>query len=222
MKVLDLAKEFDVTTKELITFFKENGFKVSSHMQKVTDEMYAFSKKNFEPSNQVKEDKTEEIVDVKKAVEKPILNKAFAPDEEIPCKSVTPWKLIAPGVDKNTIYSWNNFGDIEYLKFRDLQALRKTEYVTKPKFLIMDENLREQWKRELDGVYKYFENIDYPEEFFDVPDDEFVNLLKTAPSWLSEIIKSTAISMIKNENYPSIGKIKIIDDMLGTCIKEFI
>lgn len=223
MKVLDLAKEFDVTTKELITFFKENGFKVSSHMQKVTDEMYAFAKKNFEPSNQVKEeDKTEETVDVKKVVEKPILHKAFAPDEEIPCKSVTPWKLIAPGVDKNTIYSWNNFGDIEYLKFRDLQALRKTEYVTKPKFLIMDENLREQWKRELDGVYKYFENIDYPEEFFDVSDDELVNLLKTAPSWLSEIIKSTAISMIKNENYPSIGKIKIVDDMLGTCIKEFI
>ncbi|WP_243099084.1 translation initiation factor IF-2 N-terminal domain-containing protein [Clostridium sp. AF22-10] len=223
MKVLDLAKEFDVTTKELITFFKENGFKVSSHMQKVTDEMYVFAKKNFEPSNQIKEeDKTEETVDVKKVVEKTILYKAFAPDEEIPCKSVTPWKLIAPGVDKNTIYSWNNFGDIEYLKFRDLQALRKTEYVTKPKFLIMDENLREQWKRELDGVYKYFENIDYPEEFFDIPDDEFINLLKTAPSWLSEIIKSTAISMIKNENYPSIGKIKIIDDMLGTCIKEFI
>ena len=47
MKVLDLAKEFDVTTKELITFFKENGFKVSSHMQKVTDEMYVFAKKNF-------------------------------------------------------------------------------------------------------------------------------------------------------------------------------
>lgn len=223
MKILDLAKDFGVTTKELITFFKENGFKVSSHMQKVTDEMYDFAKKNFEPSNQVKEkEKTEEAVETKRIVEKSVVHKTFAPDEEIPCKSVTPWKLIAPGVDKNTIYSWNNFGDIEYLKFRDLQALRKTEYVTKPKFLIMDNDLREQWKRELDGVYKYFDNIDYPEEFFDVSDDEFVDLLKTAPTWLSEIIKSTAVSMIKNENYPSIRKVKIIDDVLGTCIKEFI
>lgn len=222
MKVLDLAKDFGVTTKELIAFFKENGFKVSSHMQKVTDEMYAFAKENFTPSNQEKEEKMEEVVQTPKTVEKPIVHKTFMPDDEIPCKSVTPWHLIAPGADRTTIYSWNNFGDIEHLKFRDLQALRKTEYVTKPKFLIMDEDLREQWKRELDGVYKYFENIDYPEEFFDMSDDEFVDFLKTAPSWLSEIIKSTAVSMIKNENYPSIGKIKIIDDMLGTCIKEFI
>ncbi len=222
MKILDLAKEFGVTTKELISFFKANGFKVSSHLQKVTDEMYDFAKKNYVVETKEVEEKTEEVVETTKVVEKPVVHKTFSPDEEIPCKSVTPWKLIAPSVDRNTIYSWENFGDIEYVKFRDLQALRKTEYVTKPKFLIMDEDLREQWKRDLDGVYKYFENIDYPEEFFDVSDEEFITLLKTAPTWFSEIIKSTAVSMIKNENYPSIRKVKIIDDILGTCIKEFI
>ena len=28
--------------------------------------------------------------------------------------------------------------------------------------------------------------------------------------------------MIKNENYPSVNKLKYIDDILGTCIKDFI
>ena len=33
--------------------------------------------------------------------------KTFKPDDEIPCKSVTPWKLSAVGVDKNTIKRLN-------------------------------------------------------------------------------------------------------------------
>ena len=30
----------------------------------------------------------------------------------------------------------------------------------------MDEDLVEQWKRELGDRYKYFKSIDYPEEYF--------------------------------------------------------
>ena len=53
-------------------------------------------------------------------------------------------------------------------------------------------------------------------------DDEFEDMIKSAPEWLGEIVKVTAMTMIRAENYPSIKKIRIIDDMLGTCIKEFI
>ena len=47
--------------------------------------------------------------DKKVEVEKANLTKShktFKPDEEIPCKSVTPWELNATGVDKNTVYHW--------------------------------------------------------------------------------------------------------------------
>ena len=47
-------------------------------------------------------------------------------------------------------------------------------------------------------------------------------MLKKAPHWLGDIIKSTAVTMIRNENYPSLNKIKLIDDILGTCIKDFL
>ena len=47
-------------------------------------------------------------------------------------------------------------------------------------------------------------------------------MIKEAPDWLGEIVKSTAMTMVRAENYPSIKKIRIIDDVLGTCIKEFI
>ena len=59
-------------------------------------------------------------------------------------------------------------------------------------------------------------------EYFDKTDDEFENILKNAPHWIIDIIKTTAVMMVKNENYPSLNKIKLIDDIVGTCIKEFL
>lgn len=226
MKVYELAKELGTTPKELIAFFRENGYKVSSHMQKLDDESIDFATKNFVKTSEtpveesgVKDSSVKESV---KNIQPVKRHKSFSPDEEIPCKSVTPWKLTAVGVDKNTVYHWEYFGDIEYIKYRDLQALRRTEYVTKPSFIILDEDLVEQWKRELGDRYKYFKSIDYPEEYFDMSDDDFEDMIKSAPDWLGDIIKATAMTMIRAENYPSIKKIRIIDDILGTCIKEFI
>ncbi|WP_288681643.1 translation initiation factor IF-2 N-terminal domain-containing protein [uncultured Eubacterium sp.] len=227
MKIYELAKELQITPKELITFFRQHDFSVSSHMQKATDEMIDLARKEIpnitkENKNESNDDSKPETTNNSVSVPEPKIKKVFKPDDEIPCKSVTPWKLTAVGVDKNTVYHWEYFGDVEYLKYRDLQALRRTEYITKPNILIMDEDLREQWKRELAGVYKYFDGIEYPEEYFDLPDDEFEDLLKNAPHWLSNVIETTAMAMIRAENYPSVNKIILIDKILGTCIKDFL
>ena len=86
----------------------------------------------------------------------------------------------------------------------------------------MDDDLRSQWSRELGDIYKYFDNIDYPEEYFDKSDEEFTDILKNAPHFVMDVIKTTAVAMVRNENYPSLNKIKLIDDILGTCIKDFL
>lgn len=227
MKVRELSQELKVTNKELISFLKENGYAISSHMQNVTDEMIELAQANLKPIVSMEEEKVEEVVETKQpkpstATVSSKSTKVFKADDEIICKSVTPWKLTAVGIDKNTVYHWEYFGDIDYVKYRDLQALRRTEYITKPKIVIMDKDLCIQWARELGDNYKYFADIDYPEEYFDKTDDEFRDLLNTAPSWLGDIIKTTAVAMIHNENYPSVNKIKLIDDILGTCIKDFL
>ena len=228
MKIFELAKELDVTPKDLIAFYRNNDYQVSSHMQNATDDMIDFAKAHMTDITNKKteieknEDKDENTSSKTSFVEVKAPVKTFKPDDEIPCKSVTPWKLSAVGVDKNTVYHWEYFGDIEYLKYRDLQALRRTEYITKPKILIMDADLRNQWGRELGDVYKYFDGIEYPEEYFDRSNDEFEELIKNAPHWLTDIIKVTAMAMIRAENYPDVKKIRIIDDTLGTCVKDFL
>ena len=42
-----------------------------------------------------------------------------------------------------------------------------------------------------------------------------------SPDTNEEVIKATAVNMNRNKNYPSIQKLRIIDDVLGTCIKDF-
>lgn len=230
MKVNDLSKELQVTNKELIDFLKAHNFKVSSHLQNVTDEMIELAKANLvSTKTSASDESVSDIINnisknktTNKEIEPEREIKKFALDDMIMCRSVTPWKLIAVGVDRNTVYNWNGFGDVDYLSFRDLQALRRTEYITKPKIIIEDPDLCYQWRRELGDTYKYFLGVEYPEEFFDLPDDKFEKLLKDAPDVIKEVIKTTAISMIRAENYPSIQKLTLIDLILGTCLKEFI
>ena len=48
MKVYELSRKLGTDNKTLITFFKDNDFKVASHNQNLTDEQVAFAKKNFD------------------------------------------------------------------------------------------------------------------------------------------------------------------------------
>ena len=224
MQVKDLSSELNIQNKDLIAFLKDKGFKVSSHMQNVTDEMIELAREQFPKKEEeiVEEVKEEEpIKKTKKEVpERPI--KKFDLNDMISCKSVVPYHLVTVGNDGRTVYNWEYYGDVEYVRYGDLQGLRRKKIVTAPLILIEDADLCYQWRRELGDTYKYYLTVDYLEEFFDLSDDKFEELLKDAPATLKDVIEITAMSMIRNENYPSVKKIKIIDEVLGTCISEFL
>ena len=227
MKVNELSKELNITNKELISFLKENGYKISSHMQTLTDEMIDLARTHFSNrfENIIVEDSVEEVVNENKSnknrIETPVV-KQFSMDDLIPCRSVTPWELIALGNDRKTVYHWSGYGDVDYIKYSDLQSLRRKDLIKAPKVIIEDADLCYQWRRELGDTYKHFLKVEYPEEFFDLSDSKFEDLLKNAPNVLKEVIKVTAMNMIKNENYPSVVKLTLVDEILGTCLKEFL
>lgn len=226
MKVYELSKKLGTNNKILITFFKDNDFKVASHNQNLTDEQIAFAKKNFdkkvyEESNEKIEEEIEEEIIEKKTVPVRELKK-FNMDDMIECRSVVPWKMVEVGADRTSTYVWEGYGDIDIVPYRDLQSWRRKEILTAPKIIILDPDLNELWKLDLSSTYKKFLSVEYPEEFFDVDDSKFKSMLSNAPDVFKEVIKYTAMNMIHNENYPSIQKINIIDEVLGTCIKEFI
>ena len=224
MIVNDLSKELGVKNKEIVDYLKSKGFKVSSHMQTVTDEMIEIVRDRFD--KKTSESQSKEVVTPKsrKTTKQTLPTKEikkFKPDDQIPCRSLVPWKLIDVGLDKN-IYSWTNYGDVEYVMYRDLQAMRRRPIVKDALILIEDPDICEQWKHDLGDVYKRYIGVDYPEEFFDLSDEEFENSLLNAPDVFKDVIKFTAVDMIRNENYPTVQKLTIIDKILGTGIKEFL
>lgn len=231
MKVNELTKKLsekfgtEITNKEVITFLKEHDFKISSHMQNVDDNMLdivntEFNPNKVEPVINIQDNDTTDFT--KETIDESLLNKQYSNDDMIVCKSVVPYKLCAVGVDGTTVYNWEYFGDIDYLRYRDLQALRRSDYITKPLIIIEDPILCYKWRRELGDIYKYYTGVEYPEEFFEKSDEEFKQLLNRCPDTLKEVIKITAIGMIKNKNYPTVQKLEIIDLVLGSCLKDIL
>lgn len=225
MIVNELSKELGVKNKELIDLLKSKGFKVSSHMQTLTDEMIDVARDSFAAKVEPEVAEEPKPEPVKKPVKKtvPVKNiKKFSPDDQIPCRSLVPWKLVDVSVDKNTVYSWSGYGDIEYVSYKDLQSMRRRPMVKDALIMIEDPDICEQWQHDIGNLYQKYLNVDYPEEFFDRSDEKFEELLKSAPDVFKEVIKYTALDMIRNENYPSLQKLSIIDNLLGTGLKEFI
>lgn len=234
MKINDLtnnlkSKYHDVKNKDVIDFLNNEGFKISSHLQKVNNEMLEAINSGFDAfmtSNEISIEEEPLIAPSKEYNIDDIsmlgLDKKFSPEDDIICRSVCPYRFQVLSSDGKTIYHWSGFGEIQTLKYKDLLRLKRRPCVTDPMFVIEDEALVYQWRKELNGYYDYFLNVDYPEDFFQKSDADFEKLLKGAPKSVKSLIAHTAISMIKNENYPTVQKVKIIDSLLGTTIQDFL
>jgi hypothetical protein len=224
MIVNELSKELGVKNKDLIDFLKSRGYRVSSHAQTVDGDMIEAARKNFTQSKveSEKSEKTQKVeVKAKQSIPEKSIKK-FAPDDMIPCRSIVPWYVETVGIDRITTYKWPFFGDVEYVAYRDLQSWRRKPVIMEGMLLIEDPDICDQWKHDLENMYKTYVGISYPEEFFDKSDVEFEEMLKNATETFKDVIKYTAIEMIRNENYPSLQKLTIIDNILGTGIKEFL
>lgn len=171
-----------------------------------------------------KDNMNEEIAvqenDTKKATKTP---KKFAPDDRIACRSVTFGELLLSGTKSKLMYSWSNYGDVTEVEFQDLQALKsmKSSYLFRPRFVIEDEELVEQWSKDFGDMYKTIEDADI-EELFNLSLGQFKSRLKKAPKGVQQAVKNIAGDMILNGSLDSLAKIKAIDEILGTDLKVYI
>lgn len=143
--------------------------------------------------------------------------KKYAPTDVIECRSVTGGELILVGSKTKLHYTWADYGDTAYVEYQDLQALqsRKSGFLTKPRFIIEDEDLVEQWASMLKPIYDKINTKDI-EEFFELPINKFKAQLKVMPVGLKEAVKTRAVQMIQNDELYDIRKVRAIDEAWGT------
>ena len=162
-----------------------------------------------------------EIVNESKATKKQI--RKFAPDDLIVCRSITFGELLLTGKKSKLLYSWANYGDTTEVEFQDLQALKSTRssYLFKPRFIIEDEELVEQWGNDFGNIYKDIEDVD-AEDLLRLPVAQLKSKLKKAPKGVQQAVKNLAGEKIMNGSLDSLAKIKAIDEILGTDLKLYI
>jgi hypothetical protein len=143
--------------------------------------------------------------------------KKYAPNDMIECRSVTGGELILIGQKSQLQYTWADYNDITYVEYQDLQALqsRRSKFLTKPRFIIEDAELVEQWGSILKPIYDKTinENI---EDFFALPLNKFKAQLNIMPDGLKDAIKTKAVQMIESEELYDIRKVREIDAAWGT------
>ena len=155
-------------------------------------------------------------------VKKPTPRK-YAPDDLIPCRSVTYGELLLSAPKSKLMYVWANYNDVTEVEFQDLQALKSTRsnYLFRPRIIIEDEELVEQWSKDFKDMYSKITHVDV-EEIFDLPLGKFKTALKNAPKGVQQAVKNIAGEKIMNGSLDSLAKIKAIDDILGTDLKLYL
>ena len=147
----------------------------------------------------------------------------FAPDDLIVCRSITFGELLLTGKKSKLLYSWANYGDTTEVEYQDLQALKSTRssYLFKPRFIIENEELVEQWGKDFGDIYKNIEDVD-AEDLLKLPVAQLRSKLKKASKGVQLAVKNIAGDKILNGSLDSLAKIKAIDEILGTDLKLYI
>lgn len=170
----------------------------------------------------------ETIVDIEDVVETPKkvapakkTPKKYAPDERIECRSVTGGELILIGPKTGLQYSWEDYNDTAWVEYQDLQALqsRRSGFLVKPRFIIEDVDLIEQWGSMLKPIYDKV-NTESIEAFFELPLNKFKAQLQVMPAGLKDAVKTRAVQMINSEELYDIRKVREMDAAWGTDFVE--
>lgn len=147
----------------------------------------------------------------------------YASDDLIPCRSVTYGELLLSAPKSKLMYVWANYNDVTEVEFQDLQALKsiRSSYLFRPRIVIEDDELVEQWGKDFKDMYSKIVNVDV-EDMFNLPLGKFKTALKNAPNGVQQAVKNIAGEKILDGSLDSLAKIKAIDEILGTDLKLYL
>ena len=153
------------------------------------------------------------------------VERTFAQDDMILCKSVTAGALVYPAKKSGNVYHFAGYGDEIEICYGDLQPLliNRSRYLFDPLFVIEDDEVIEhsRWK----NLKKFYDGLYTHKDVRDViklPPAQFEKALKELPKGLVNAVKVDVATGIENGTFDSIKKIEIMDRVLGTDFKTLL
>jgi hypothetical protein len=158
-----------------------------------------------------------EVKPVKKA-------KVFKDEDTVVCRSITHAELTHEGRKSGSYYVWAGYGDTCEVEVRDINALRASHsnYLYAPKFVIEDEDFINQPRyAEVKAIYDKAVSEDI-NELLDLPLAQFKQALVSLPKGYRDSLVNEASTRILNDDFDSIKKIRIIDEICNTDLHSLI
>lgn len=147
------------------------------------------------------------------------VTRKFEPEDLILVRSITQGTLLLPGSKSQILYTWEAYGDVVQVEYRDLYTLKasRSGYLYKPYFIIEDEDLLNDphWA-DLKKVYDSLITTSDINTILNLPPSDFEDTLKSLPEGFKDAIKMEVSTRLDANNFDSINKVKIVDKICGT------
>lgn len=142
-------------------------------------------------------------------------------EEQIACSSAVEGQLIYVGSVTGNKYIWQKFGDTITVEFQDLQReinLHK-DFIYKPYIIIDDEEILEAMPQ-LEALYNNLFTEEDLIGLINAPINVFKREFVKLPQGLKDTVVTRIASMVDRGQFDSMGKIKFIDEVCGTCLVQ--
>lgn len=221
MKIFELAKEFQISSNDVMKILNDNGSDYKSAMSKLTDEEVEFLKTELTIESEKKE---AEIKSIEKAeqIEKESKIKAdkdYRPDEMIKCHSVFAGTLLFTGAHTGFTYEFHGIGDTRNIEYQDLKAalLQHKAALFDPDIVIEDSNLisDEHWV-EIKEIYENMYDETEIKQILNMPTTTFKSKFQEMPDVARQMIITLISNQIEAGTFESYNKARFIDSICGT------
>ena len=153
----------------------------------------------------------------KEVKEEVVKKKKFAPEELIPCVSITPGQLFFSGKKSGTLYTFADIDDVVEIEFRDLDyAARSSDKIMlKPRFIVQDNDFINIHSK-LDDIYSALHSTSDLESIIKMTPAKMEKIIPSLPLGAKDALKIIAATMVDEGELDSLQRIKKLDELLGT------
>nr|DAT97374.1 MAG TPA: hypothetical protein [Bacteriophage sp.] len=149
--------------------------------------------------------------------EEVVKKKKFAPEELIPCVSITPGQLFFSGKKSGTLYTFADIDDVVEIEFRDLDyAARSSDKIMlKPRFIVQDSDFINLHSK-LDDIYSALHSTSDLESIIKMTPAKMEKIIPSLPLGAKDALRIIAATMVDKGELDSLQRIKKLDELLGT------
>lgn len=155
----------------------------------------------------------------------PVKAKSFDANDYIPCRCVKGHYVCIRNTKSGSAYPFYGYGDEQEIEFQDLRGLvtARSGFLFDPSIIILDDDVLNlpQFKK-LKDIYERTFSTEDIDALFELDDLTFKERLLSATNGTKDLILASVTRMLKEGTFESIAKLRMIDEVFKTNLKDFI